>query len=81
MVATRERPSARETAFGGEIELRFPFDQALVDGLKESIPPRLEAAITRLLTVDCSEAPMTLGLVAPPHGRADGRPPLEDAPC
>jgi hypothetical protein len=31
--------SARKTAFGGEIELRFPFCQDLVDGLKD-LPKR-----------------------------------------
>jgi len=36
----RALASARETAFGGEIELRFPFCQELVDALKSEIPGR-----------------------------------------
>ena len=40
MVATNaHRASARKTAFGGEIELRFPFCQDLIDALKE-LPSR-----------------------------------------
>jgi hypothetical protein len=35
--------SVRETAFGGEIELRFPFCQDLVDALKSAIPGRSRA--------------------------------------
>jgi hypothetical protein len=31
---------ARETAFGGEVELRFPYREALVDDLKREIPGR-----------------------------------------
>lgn len=37
---TRELPSARPTAFPGELALRFPFRRELVDALKEAVPGR-----------------------------------------
>ena len=42
MVATRARPSTRETAFGGEIELWIPFagGEELREALKDAIPKR-----------------------------------------